>query len=338
MKRTGRIILVLTIPILFVILLSIAPYINSNRKNGFVRRYTDLPKQPLFIVPFEEEITDVAGYTTSNIFVSTTNPETILTISSSGILSQKHVSLGKLMKPFKTFIDSPDIFIASGNNKVMCYANFNNDSIVYFSVKGELFSRVTKIPAGSFIFRQFVHKSKDPIFIKRTPETFDSISTAVLTSKFHDGGVLTDGMLVYERETEHVIYIYFHKGSYLTCDTDLNNIREGKTIDTFKGFHDINFKTGKGREDFLSINLAACAYKKFLLIYSTVKADNETSASYSKNFDIDVYDLNTMKYSGSFLVPKSGQTRIQAMKICNNSLVVLYPHLIIKFSLPELMH
>lgn len=202
------------------------------------------------------------------------------------------------------------------------------------------YSRLVRLQSGSFIFRQFMSKSRDEIFIKRTPDTFDSLKGLSIRPLLSEGGVLTDGMLDYIPGSSYFIYVYYHKGAYLRIDTNMSAMVTGKTVDTFRSFHEIEFYRSRthgqpGPEDFVSINLASCISGNYLLIYSTVRADNEKANEFKANFDIDIYDLNTLSYAGTFRLPRMGQEKIQAMKSYNGKLATIYRHFVAIYSLPE---
>jgi hypothetical protein len=178
---------------------------------------------------------------------------------------------------------------------------------------------------------------------------FDLVSGRLInqttgTEVLHDGGISTDGMLSYDSITSRYTYVYYYKNKFLIFDSTLTLIREGKTIDTFNRFQ-IALKEIGDNNNSVSItnggpqkiiNARSFSVNNFLYNCSGLIADNENEKSFKASDVIDIYALDSLKYTGSFYIPMQSGAHLVDLCFWNDLLVVLYKTGIVAYKLKSL--
>lgn len=162
-------------------------------------------------------------------------------------------------------------------------------------------------------------------------------------------GLASTGILLYDTAGRKGIYVHHYQNKLYTIDpsqyidTLLSTGKSWHTIDTFSHYQ-ISYVNAqktqstatlyKAKGGRVLINHLARIYNGKLYINSAVKADNETVSNFSKNSVMDIYDLVTGQYNGSFYIPAWQDKKLLDFNIAGNYLIATYPAAIIKYLLP----
>lgn len=154
-----------------------------------------------------------------------------------------------------------------------------------------------------------------------------------------DGYFCTDGQFRYDRDSKRLVYMFYYRGEFICLDTNLSVLYHAKTIDTVR-HADIHLKTVKRRITQSSVhkivNKRISISNNKLYLNSALKADNESETAFKNNQVIDVYDLNSGQYSGSFYLPKFNKKILTEFKVYNQKIIALYQNTLVVFTIPKI--
>ncbi len=162
-------------------------------------------------------------------------------------------------------------------------------------------------------------------------------------------GVFTnDGMLIYDKDSHRILYLYFYRGEILNLDTNLNFKYLTKTIDTVKEARTkAQLIPQKGRDGKVIgrtliqtspprlINTFITSNNNKAYVLSLLKADNELESDFESNQIIDTYNITDGKYISSFYIPKYKGIKLRHFQIKGNTLIAIYGAYLVNYRFVE---
>lgn len=332
MKKLRLICIYMVLPAFLVCCLG---YVTLRRDtpNGFLRKFKDESfAVKVAEAQFSNNITSICGIANHSIYFGTREPGWISAYNTD-LTSSKLYSLGlqadeRTRQFFKTKIDSSSFTIFAGNVPSIIKGKLSNPSMSNQSMNVKtLYTDIVEFRPGRFIIRAFDNIKGDFIFQKMDASGKVITSERNISIPISGGGITTQGTLLYDAESNRVLYIYRLFNKIQCFDTSLNLIYSVNTIDTIahpmlqtssisrrKG----KFKTYGGAP--LYTNYRATISDGFIFINSLVKADNEASNKGIKS--IDVYDIRNGFYQYSFHLSLQ-KGRIDDLLIRGNNLYAI---------------
>ncbi|MBO9730200.1 MAG: hypothetical protein J7623_16290 [Chitinophaga sp.] len=229
---------------------------------------------------------------------------------------------------FFSRFDAPWIYFCAYNIPAIICCNIYTHQVSVYYKTGTAFTNVCPVSEDRFLFRQLDYKSKDQVFSLRDTRHSLPVKESSLYTPYGDGGLISGGNLHYEKKTGIFNYTFVYGNKIMLFDTGLNIIRIQHTIDTFTLPVLKSGRLGKVTYSNLGparrINHLTCISQKFLFVNSLVKADNEDAGIFNNNTVIDIYDLDTLRYRGSFYMPRLDRQYISSMQVVNKSLIAFY--------------
>lgn len=317
MKKAISIILVFTAAICTVAALARFSYSPNNTKNGFLRNFT----VPNLVLEknetFAEELKEICGITSTQVYFSTATPGKIVA-SGHDLTKQEIITVpippGRITKKNPIFyqVTFPNIFVYEGNIPGITIYSITGEKKSTSTLEKGAFSRITHINGNIFVMRKINRKLRDQRFVKYNTANSQLAPEKNISIPSTDMGLSADGKLYYDETSNRLCYIQLYINEFITFDTNLNLIGRYKTIDTSnisKFSSAIIGVTPTSSNKIVTndkpvqiINKAGCVDKGMIYIHSKLKADNESEAA-EKNAAIDMYDLKTGRYAGSFYIP-----------------------------------
>lgn len=151
-------------------------------------------------------------------------------------------------------------------------------------------------------------------------------SVPLLLEKQVDGIFCVDGMVLYNRTLEMVVYVYYYRNQYICADSLLRVLRHGRTIDPISEARiEVGGWRGRGEEvrtfskPPLRVNYRACTDGAFLYVVSGLRSRSDEGDDFAYAFPVDVYDLNSGRYRGSFML----RSPVLRRKVVNFDFLVL---------------
>lgn len=285
----------------------------------------------------EVSLHDIIGSTDSFILFSTNNPEIVLSTDINGDHdSLLHLKLGSykdsIHQPYLIYINKNHLIYFTLNRKYLISYNFRTHSTLCIKIPGMLISRMRIIDSNHFVFRQFRQAPyKDLLFSIYNPQTGQYKYSTNILPLLNDGGIATDGMLLYDDKNQLCCYMYFYNNQIVCFDTAFQIQKKITTIgrNDIKKVHVV--EVGSKNNNYLAYDRPLIAQNKFCcidkgrcLILSTQKAANDTKDLFKKNYPLDVYQIKTTQYLGTFYIPREYGT-LGNFFVAGNTLVMFYP-------------
>ncbi len=139
----------------------------------------------------------------------------------------------------------------------------------------------------------------------------------------------TDGMLLYNKELNRIIYVYFYKNEYLVIKPNLELDYLGNTIDSINKVqieikeNDLN-NSKKMITPPKTTNLLTATYGDYLFVNSSLKGKNESEINWKDTSVIDVYSLIDRHYQYSFVIPNRDGKKPIEMIFNDQYIIVLF--------------
>lgn len=286
----------------------------------------------------------LAGLTHSSIYLGNSTDATLLLKTNFNLNTSENIPLHTptgikvVVSAIKIFIDSPYIYMMEGITPKVFNGNLHDTILITNKYQKITFNAFNIISNKSYVIRSYDPIINKNILIKSSfSESKTEIFKNILTSG-EDGVFSLDGMLVKDRQTHNIVYLYYYRNEFLYLDSNLNILFKGKTIDSI---HNPEIKLSKiistGATTFsappLTVNRTSCADSRFLYVNSKLKAKNEDESSFENNSVIDIYSLKNGDYVYSFYIPDHLSYKMKSFQIINHNLVALYDHSLMTFSL-----
>lgn len=315
------------------------------KKNGFKRNFLATTLEQVSITKKYEDVLDISGVSQSTIYFKTTNPGKLFTTDRK-LQKKKYITLKapvneKIASAFSVEVDSPFVYITANNGPGIIKGNLIDKNLTFYQFPAGIFTKSARISNSEYIIRGFdsTLKGKGQLFIKGSPELGTLTRKQGLIDQNGDVmGLATDGYLLYDKVTKHLIYVLFYQNTFYCFDTGFNKLYTGKTIDTVSAnqlhagivSNNVYSRTNAIR----TVNDKGTVANGILFNISRLNADNEEPEAPEKETVIDMYSIKNGSYEGSFYIPHIKKQRVRYFKIVDDYLIALYNKTIAIYKLP----
>ncbi|WP_148230655.1 hypothetical protein [Chitinophaga pinensis] len=324
--------------LIIAVLVWIAPAPNK-QANGFNRYYLHpLPLPAIGTIP-ATNILDIVGADDSLFYFSIVQQPSGVIATSFHPGAQTDTLNIPLQASFSNAVSA--YFFTQVNNRHITVFGYNLPVIYNTSRTDSSLHTFTNLSAGGFsqgyllrdgkhfILRKLNISEKDQLFIRANTEN-DSILTENGLSELHrDGGMSTDGTLTYDRQTGLLTYIHFYSNRFFTFDSSLQRISNSHTIDTFTvSRFEVAANKDENKQVYTNagpdqmVNGFSCADNNKLYVQAKLKADNEDEKLFNEHCVIDVYEISSGKYLGSYYLDIPAHTKVNQLFVQGDKLVV----------------
>jgi hypothetical protein len=241
---------------------------------------------------------------------------------------------------FTTYIDSPLLTIFVQNSKAILCGNIHDPIAQSFKLSKN-FNNVLRLTGESVLVKGFDSSGQNLIFRKINLRSNIQEDESNITERLNDGGFAEDGVLSADLKRGLLVYTYFYCNRISVFDTSLNMKENLNTIDTFTQYrasaihlgtldHPRGFTFNKPPQ---KTNGWSEVSDGRIYVNSLVKADNESHASFSNDSVIDVYNLLTGQYLGSFYIGRFNGEKLSRFKIIKDQFIAIYTNAVVSYSL-----
>ena len=318
---------------LTVIFLAYTAPAPNRQLNGFDRHLLENMIMPVANMPDQGDLLEMAGATHTQLFFSTTNPQVLIS-TDLHLQHPKRISFPlskQLLDTIASFyfvrVDSPAINIFAYNMPEVISTTLYSNKVILGRLPAGAFSQAVAGAGNTFMLRKGNQQLRDQQFARYNALTGELVTEKGLSELYGDGGMCTDGRLSYDSSLGLYTYVYFYANRFFTFDSSFHVIQQGHTIDTTAHFRfTLNKKTAAEDHVLTSlgpsdmVNGASCVYKGTLFVHSKLKGDNEKDADFKMNTPIDMYNLRTGAYKGSFYLPLNDRDKLSKLTIVNGML------------------
>ncbi len=205
----------------------------------------------------------------------------------------------------------------------------------------DYFNEFIPISNRRIVFRKSDSSAQSTLAIA-TPDSGLVEKRKILTRQL-DGKFCVDGIMTFNPETKQFIYTYFYRNRFITVDTMLASPRIRVTLDSISHARiKVNRIETKGVITSvvvpeLLVNSQLFTAGNFLFLRSNIRARNESSEVFAKSPRIDVFDLHTGQYMGSFNLALATGERPREFLALHQTLYALVDERIITFDLKAVL-
>lgn len=302
--------------------------INSDFNRSFISADLKLKS-----VMANQGIARLSGYTNRHLYFQTKDPSLIVTTDYSlNVMNKITLNIpnnGRMSSGFTTYVDSPYISVLAGRASVVIKTDMHKDINEVYKTPFKIYTRSVKISPTSYIVRgvDTTVRAFDQIIMKINPNVASVSREKNISEVNGDAGLSTDGMFSYDSINHLIIYTLFYENKFICIDTNLNVIYKTKTVDNTKHYpikSTINRNVLTAATPKQIVNNHALINNGWLFINSGIKANNENRDTLNHNSIVDIYDIKSGKYKGTFYVPEYNGEKMRRFDIVNKNLIAIY--------------
>ncbi|HET7116310.1 MAG TPA: hypothetical protein VFI29_07450 [Hanamia sp.] len=340
-------LLCMTTAVIAVLTLMIISTDNDSRKGDFKRNF--ICKTPVLLYHSKKMkgLRTICGIQENQIYLETDSVgniiETDSTLSNKRLLKIGIPDRKTVQSLYTTCVDSSYCYIMAGNVPEIIRYHLDGLSYQIFHFPKKLFSESLLVGDNDYVLRAYqkFKSNWDQVFIRWNPVKHILLTQENVPAKRGDAGFSTDGMLLFDRSTKHILYVEYYNNQFICLDTILHVLYKGQTIDTISNTAikvssetTPYSKTITNASPLHEINLESNAVNDKLYIHSATPAKNESSKEFRSNAVIDVYSISDRHYLGSFYIPEYKEERLKDFELAADKLIVLYANYVVVYSIP----
>ncbi len=340
------IILVLVLSCGLVVALYFKSDYTSKVVNNFIRVFFPNALIESNRMTLDHEYYYFAGYNEGKIYLgdvtSPLRPQIITEdLSSKSTFVIKPDELNFQFRNLKLLIHAPHYYLYDGSVPIIYRGNLNNSRATTVSYKDAYFNQIAVIDSTQFAIRT----------LNSTTRAF-SLGKILLTNekpiielfpnilkKQIDGVFDSDGMLLSNPINGDVVYTYSYRNQIISMNQKMEVLKSQNTIDTTniaqvktKKLADGSFKMSAPP---FKVNKTQIIFGNYLLNDSNLMGKYENAKKWETSSIIDIYNLHSHQYLGSFYVPASKKKKMNQMLLTENRLYVLVGKEIIAYELRD---
>jgi uncharacterized membrane protein YphA (DoxX/SURF4 family) len=312
--------------------------------NKLTRRFPQTPIQQIAAKDLKLNSYYFAGADSMHVYLGNTTAPLMVTTLNSKLLSTERnmIDLDHKELPFRgaaVMVEPPYFFVADGTVPCVFRGKIDNWNAKLIHQKGEYFTTTRAIDSNAIAVVTANRINGDNVLgVIQLHKNGKTILNPAILQKQIDGVFDTDGMLLYNKEMERIIYLYAYRNQFTLADSHLNIVWKGNTIDTITKakLHIENDKNHHQRQFSkppLFVNNNCASYNNLLFVHSAIPGRFEDDKMWKNSSIIDVYDLNKKSYLLSFTISNLGGKKMRYLKVVNHKMYVLIGTNIILYKL-----
>lgn len=319
----------------------------ASHKGIFKRAFTGRPPVLLFLSEKANGLRAVCGIENNRIYFETDSVGSIIEMDTA--LSRLHFihyqipDKKRFQSLYSTFIDSSYCYITGGNIPAIIRLELKGLSNQLYYFPNPLFSQASMASNGTFIVRAYqkFNGKWDQVFTRWNPLKHTLASKNNILKKRWDAGISTDGILLFDRSSERVLFVSYYSTAFICMDTLLKVLYRATTIDSTVSVPiKVAVETNSSSQIMTNssplplVNLRAKVANRRLYIQSAIQSDNESEKVFSGNAAIDVYQTTDGSYLRSFYIPEYKSEKLKDFEVSGHTIIVLYTDYAAIYSLP----
>jgi hypothetical protein len=309
-----------------------------DKKFDFNRVYNKAAVHDFTVVKLEDSITGFAGIGDRYLYFFTAHLGVLVrydfSFKNSAILSAS-LRTGwdsKVGNQFYAVVNYPVVYFCAYGIGTVFQCNVLDLSFSILREDSFGYSKFVAIDSNSFVFRRFNTKENDQSFLYWNTKFDLSYDNHFSFPVHHDGGISTDGKLIYDKSQKKIVYVLIYQGYFFVFDSSMNTIQSFKTVDAIGNVSiQVSDKNGIYTSSSPSkrINSMAAVYNGKIYINSFLMSKVDNPKSFSDSSVIDVYDESLGIYQYSFYLPRVDKKKIESLYIVDGYLACYYPHAVV---------
>ena len=310
-----------------------------HHRNNFVRRF---PGNAVKVNDIDLKFSSYyfAGASKEKIYLGSHTAPLLVTMLDTALMKRNEFKIHPnrtdfLFQSVQVRILPPYFYLIDGSVPVIFKGNMNNWK-GYVKWNGSTtFSHYQLMDSLTLAFRSNSNVNGESVLgsldFGSKPKT--RFNTSLLQKQI-DGIFDVDGTLHYDKDIQKLVYIYLYRNQFIVTDPVLNLHYRGKTIDTISKAQ-IKVTTVASRQEMkfsappVIVNKTSAVCKNLLFVNSALLGKYEPAEMWKDASVIDIYDLNTNSYQGSFYIYHIKKEKLKNFFILDNNFYgFIGPHLV----------
>ncbi|CAM4145475.1 MauE/DoxX family redox-associated membrane protein [Flavobacterium weaverense] len=319
---------------IIVLLFMLSEEIIHNR-NNFVRRF---PKHPTVLqnsmeLPFDTYY--IAGYDQEFIYLGNRSAPLLVTIIDTALQSSREIRINLPQNEFpfitpKLKVVPPNFYFTDGTVPCIYSGSMKTWKAELRLYKNTYFSIFEPISIEKAAIRAIGINSKERVIgtINLANKNKLKLNDNLLQKQI-DGFFDTDGMLLYNRQLDTLLYTYYYRNTFLKIHPSLTSYSVGNTIDTISQAQ-VKIATIESKgittlaQPPLQVNKNTATYGHYLFVDAALIGKFEPKELWQKASIIDVYDLSKNKYIFSFYIYNKDDQKMTEFIVINDLIISLF--------------
>jgi uncharacterized membrane protein YphA (DoxX/SURF4 family) len=177
--------------------------------------------------------------------------------------------------------------------------------------------------------------------LKFTENAKISFNTNLLQKQI-DGIFDVDGSLHFDIKSQKLIYVYLYRNQFIVANRYLNLNYRGKTIDTISKAQIKVVNVKSTNETKLStpplvVNKSSSVYKNLLFVNSALLGKYEPQEMWSEASIIDIYNIDSNTYEGSFYVYNIQKSKLKNFFVVNDNFYGFIDKYLVHYKLSKIL-
>lgn len=320
---------------IIMVLVHTSPDINK-QNHGFIRIFITHGPRLFKSMPVTGNCKYIAGVQPQAIYFSSMKPGQIERLdltnghTKSIAVVNNPILLHQLSASCQAEVNGPYIRLFDPPSGLIITANEPSPHIQVHP-SPQLFTRFVSVAPDQIFLRKFVRK--DQAFYMYNLKTQQFSDSLQITDEKTDGGLSTDGELVYDPSVGTIAYVERNCNKITLLDTARQVFKVAHSIDTFNtNLFQTNERGGTvtNNAPVQYVNQSASFDNGILYVQSGVRADNQSQRDFNNELVIDRYDGKDGTYIGSIRLEdvkdgiRNWIVRNQHLYLLRNSRLYIY--------------
>lgn len=312
--------------------------------NKLTRRFPQTPIRQTAIMDLKLNSFYFAGADSKQIYLGNNTAPLMIRILNSNLLQKQRtmIDLNHKELPFrgvKIMVQTPYFFVVDGTVPCVFKGKIKDWKARLVHQDGEYFTTAQAIDSNAIAVVSNNKISGDNVLaVIQLQDRGQTILNPKILQKQVDGVFDTDGMLLYSKDLQKIIYLYAYRNEFTVADNSLKIKYRGNTIDTISRAQlqiteDKNYHQRMFSRPPLFVNKNSAVYNNLLFVNSAIPGRYEDDRMWKNSSVIDVYDLNKKSYVLSFAVPNLDGKRMKSLLVTKDQLYILIGNKIIQYKL-----
>ncbi len=283
------------------------------RNNAFIRRYPPFPLKHLNTYDLKFDSYYIAGVSDGKIYLGNVTAPLYLTILDTALFhsTEQRVEFDEMNLPYRAVrlqIEPPYFYAFDGQVPAILIGNTKDWKASLLKDEKTFYSYAVPIEENVFAIKAIGSKTlENTVGIISFKDSFELKLSYNLLQKQIDGIFDTDGMILWNKELEKIIYLYYYRNEFLIINPDLSLNYQGKTIDTISQVQlDIAIIESKRRSKLgqksVMVNKASFTSGNYLYVQSDRLGRFEPENILKKATVIDIYNISMRTYVFSIYI------------------------------------
>ena len=315
-----------------------------HRDNSFTRRFAGHPAIKAKQLDITYNSYYIAGADQGKIYLGNSIAPFHLVTFDTTLQNKETIrlTLDRDSLPYKSMqlrVIPPHFFLMDGMMPYLFRGNTSDWKARSVMNKPAYFSQVEPIDSVSLVISGLSGKTRENVLGKISlSETVNVDISHDLLQKQIDGIFDTDGILLYNRQLQKLVYTYYYRNQFIVADSDLQLNHLGKTIDTIS---QAQIKVGtiasknqlKMAAPALTVNKNSATYGNYLFVNSNLIGKYEPINVWKHASIIDVYNLVENTYEFSFYIHDIKKDKLRSFRVLHDKFIGLIGNHIVTYQL-----